>query len=478
VIAAPVAAASSGIHASWERLPAQKLAKVQAGLVVAMTNMAQQHHFTDAFMIVAKRESPCRFVELSTRKKVGLKDGFDPAGGAILETKVVELRLVKLGASDTSYALKIQVRARLLRAIDGAVLSDATFNYQTEPDLFLDWALNDGEPFMNCVRTGYRHIAAQIISDLNRRTGEALVVLGAGRKSYSATPLRLVHAALQRQDHPIQSVATVHLAAHPVNGAGNIYVIPSPQQEYFSVQKPLTREESLSEAMVDIEWAMDGLDRHPNAVVVLTTFAVMSPVGLYHQTIGAAVSGVSKRNVSVATTSVARVAKTLQPSQALAVQVARQLQQRDYVAVLLTPQDEARLSRLTQSSSSPDIHVVPAGWQNIATNPARAGDYWLKVEFVRAGLKGPEGSNPQLAVVLEARVTLRRASDGAELHTTTVRYVSDSHKFGQWATADARLLRQEIALGFEEISAAAIDKMVKQHWITPPRNQFPAVARN
>ena len=98
--------------------------------------------------------------------------------------------------------------------------------------------------------------------------------------------------------------------------------------------------------------------------------------------------------------------------------------------------------------------------------------------MIRAGLKGPEGSNPQLAVVLEARVTLRRAPDDEELHTATVRYVSESHKFSQWATEEARLLRQEIALGLNEISAAAIDKMVQQHWITPPRNHFPIVARN
>lgn len=478
LIAAPVAAVGSGVQAIRERLPAHKLVKVQAGLVGAMTNMAQQHHFVDAFMIVAKRESPRRFVVLSAWEGVGLQDGFHPVGRTILETKVVELRLAKLGASDASYVLKIQVRARLLRAFGGAVLSDTTFNYQTEPDLFLDWALNDGEPFMSCVRTGYRHIAAQIISDLNQRTGVALVVGGAGRKSYSPTPLRLVHASLQQQNHPISSVATVQLAAQPMNGAGNIYVIPSPAQEYFSVQKPLTREEALSEAMADIEWAMDGLDRHPNAVVVLTTFAVMSPVGLYHQTIGAAFSGVSKRNVTVATASVARVAKMLQPSQTLAVQVTRQLQQRDFVAVLAKPQDEASLSGLAQSSSSPDLHIVPAGRQNTATHPARAGDHWLQVEMIRAGLKGPEGSNPQLAVVLEARVTLRRAPDDEELHTATVRYVSESHKFSQWATEEARLLRQEIALGLNEISAAAIDKMVQQHWITPPRNHFPIVARN
>ncbi len=477
VIAAPFEAAISGIQASRERLPANKLTEVQAGLVSAMTNMSQQHHLRDAIIAVSQNNCPRRFVLMDDQADSHSRRDQNLPPGPILETSVAELRLEKLGSSDVSFALRIQARARLLRVSDHAVLRDTTYTYQTDPELFLDWALNCGEPFEKCTRTGYRQLASQIIADIIRLNGEAPLLVGSGWKTTSPKSGNLAAMFIKQRSNPIAPIVTVQLASQHVIESGSFFVIPSAKKGLFRLQKPLTRDEALSEARSDIEWAMDGLDVHPNLLVSLTTLTVMSPVAIYHETLGLAFHGVSKKTLRNANAPLMSAISNAQPSHALATQIVQQLGLRDFgnVVLLTTPgTDHSQLARAPTSTPPP----ILASWPGATSDNFRAGDKLLKIEVVKAALKGPAGSNPKLSVSIEARATLFNGSDGNPLYTCTTRYQGDARKYKAWAADDARLFRAELDHGYSEISTAALDEMIVRGWIRPAQKPQPTIADN
>lgn len=477
VIAAPFEAAVSGIQASRERLPANKLTEVQAGLASAMSNMSQQHHLRDAIITAAQRNCPRRFVLMDAQTDSRTQRNQALRVGTILETSVDELRLEKLGAGDASFALRIQARARLLRASDRAVLRDTTYTYQTDQELFLDWALNRGEPFEKCTRTGYHQLASQIIADIIRLNGEAPLLVGSGWKNPSPETRDLASLYVKQQSHPVAPIVTVQLASQHIMESGSFFVIPDAKSALFRLQKPLTRDEALSEARSDIEWTMDGLDAHPNLAVSLTTLIVMSPVAIYHETLGLAFHGVSEKNIRKASAPLMSAISNAQPSHALATQIVQQLGERDFSNVVLLTKPETDHAQLARAPTSMP-HPILASWPGATSDTFRAGDKLLKIEVVKAALKGPSGNNPKLSVCIEARVTLFSGSDGNPLYTCTTRYQGDARKYKTWAADDARLFRAELDHGYSQISAAALNEMIVRGWIRPGQKPQPTIADN
>lgn len=475
VVITPFAAAVSGIHASRERLPANKLTEVQAGLTCAMTNMSQQHHLRDAIISVGQDNCSRRFVLMEGRSDSSSPRNQSLLMGTIVETSVAELRLEKQGASDTTFALRIQASARLLRATDRAVLADTTYTYQTAPELFLDWALNQGEPFMNCAQTGFRQIANQIVADIVRRSGEAPQLVGSGWKTRTPMTHDLAALNIRQQSNPVAPIATVQLTSQQFNESGSLYVIPSAKSGFFSVRKPLTRDEALEEARVDINWSMEGLAVHPNMFVSATTLIVMTPVAIYHETLGLAFHGVNKKTLLNADAPIAKAINSTQPSRALATQIAQHLGDRDFSNVVLLTNpgtDPAQLARAPTSAPYP----ILASWSDPLSNDFRVGDKLLKIEVIEAALSGPSGSNPKLSVHIEARVTLHGVTDSDPLHTFTTHYQGEAHKFKAWGADDALLLRAELARAYSQISATALDQMIAHGWITPSQQPQHTIA--
>lgn len=465
VVGAPVAAMVSGLHASRAYLPANRLTEVQAGLFAAMTNMAQQHHLCEAIVAAGQVSRARRFVLLAAADATGAAPFDQQRVASVLETSVTELRLERLGSGDASFALRIEARARLLRQADAAVLSDTTFTYQTPPDLFLDWALNRGEPFEKCARTGYRQIANQILATIHRQTGEALLLVGSGQKTFPA-PHRSKGATLKQQSNPIALVATIQLASLARNEATTIYVVPAPGKKLFTVQKPWSRQDALTLARSDINAAADEAIRHPNVCVGLAGLAVLAPLSIYHQTIGLAFHGVSEKQIRLADRSMTNVIHSAQPAETLANQLVQHLGQRDFGNIVLLPSsglDPALLARSPTTTTS----RIPAAWSASASDFFRSNDKLLSIEVIKEALTGAGGSNPQLTVCLEARVTLQNARDGQVLHTSNVRYQGDALKYSQWAANDARRFRAELARGYAELSAAALEQMEAPGWINP-----------
>src|ERR1035437_8235751 len=255
-VGAPVAAAIGVVHASRSRLPQDKLAECEAGLAQALTNMSQQNHLCDRILDAAKVAGRRRFVSLPASdvpapQGENHKPAATPLVGTILETRVEELRLERKGVGDSSFALRIKARVRMLRSSTGELISDQTFEYQSGKDLLLDWALNSAEPFQKCTDFGYRRLADQIVERIFEATGEAPILVGAGAPKPSVhTPRPQVRLAAYRPAPALPpQVQFVSQASAP---PGTLYVYSASPGDFMSVQMPLTKDEAVSEAQSDI----------------------------------------------------------------------------------------------------------------------------------------------------------------------------------------------------------------------------------
>src|SRR5437867_3832471 len=71
-------------------------------------------------------------------------------------------------------------------------------------------------------------------------------------------------------------------------------------------------------------------------------------------------------------------------------------------------------------------------------------DTILEVSLRKLRFEGQGGVNPPVALRVEARTRLIRASDGTELYAESVEYNGSSFTFTQWAADEARLFREEL----------------------------------
>jgi hypothetical protein len=479
VVAAPVAAAIGGAHASRSRLPQDKLAEVEAALAQALTNMSQQHHLRDRILEAANVAVRRRFVPLPASDVCApQRENHEPAAtplvGTIIETRVEELRLERRGAGDPSFVLRIKARVRMLRSSTGEVISDEAFEYQSGQELFLDWALNNGEPFQQCTDFGYRRLAEQIIARMVEATGEAPILVGDGAPKPSVrTPrpqARLVaQPAGPARPPPGQFVSQV--AAKP----GTLYVYSVSPRGPVSIQRPLTKEAAVSEALSDVTWSLDGLDTHPNVVVSAAAIAVAIPWSIYRQTAGA-IRGVSARKYQLADTQLTRATRSSRPAAGVAQAVAETLGQRCNVAVVLL--DKTRDHGEQLATARPAVSNRLVSWPGDGPALPRAGSRVLEVEVLSAALQGDGSVNPSLAVYLEARATLLRGDDGREIYSCPVHYRGRGRKFTAWAANDAKLFREELQRCYRELSATVTDQLVARRLIAPGENPNSLLADN
>lgn len=479
-VGAPVAALVGGIRASRSRLPEDKLAECEAGLTQALGIMSQQNHLRDRILDAAKvaGRRPCVSLAASdvpARQRENRELTTTPLVGTILETSVEELRLERKGAGDSSFALRIKARVRMLRSSTGEVISDEAFEYQSGEDLFLDWALNNGEPFQKCTDTGYRRLAAQIVARMLEVTGEAPILVGGGvPKPSRRAPRPPAILAAQRPGPAPKPV--VQFTAQLVAELGTIYVYSASPVEFIAVQRPLTKDEAVSEALSNVNWSLDELDQHPNLFVSLTAIAAAIPLSLYQQTAGA-VRGLSEKKFHTADSQVTTAAQTNRPTAALAMEIAQGLSTRcsESVVLLEKPRDDKDQPALVRFATG---KLMPASWPGDQPMIRRAGDKALEIEVLKAALKGGGGVNPSLAVHLEARATLLRADDGREIYSCPVHYRGLARKFSAWAANDARLFREELDRGYRELSGRVIDQMVSRRLIAPGENPNSFLADN
>jgi hypothetical protein len=377
-----------------------------------------------------------------------------------LQTRVEELRLERTGSSDTSYALRIKASVKLTRTSDGDVLFEQPLEYLSGKGLFVDWT--HPESFRAVAETGYRELAEQIAKTVLITAPDSAIALGAG---YNKNPERFVvpsgsFLAADRQSSLPASPRVRYVADEP----GSIGVYSTASLVPITVQRPLSKDEAVSEAIENVERSLDGLQDSRNIVVQISACAVALPMSLWQQTVGA-IRGVPAKKLHSANVQLDAASHQTLPHNEIARQVAFHLAPQTSQSVLLV-NDPFPIDRAGRPTVRARFVSNSIGDQQPATA--------LEIHLERASLAGESGINPSLALCVEAQVTLRRVLDGAELYTCPVHYLSESRTYRQWAAHDARLFREELQRCYHDVGSAIADR-VSETARPPGRTHSPTV---
>lgn len=483
---APFAAAVTVINAAGARLPHEKLAQAQTELAKTMSMMADQRRFRDSVLKAGNERSPGSLVSADSLVQAEAEAG---AAAALLETKVEEMRLVRVRKGESSFALRVKARARLLRPDDCAVLYDCPVEYQSGTALYIDWTYP--EAFRGVVETAYRELAAQVAHRLLPANPEGPVLVGAGYKGVPAPKTADCVPVLARQT--VQP-RLIRVANAPADYQGAIGVFSTASGAPVAMPRPLTRDQAVPAAIERTQWALDGLQDSRNLPVQLAACATAIPISLWHQ----AVIGItcpSAGKVALAEAQLSRVTREVPPQTELACAVARHLAERTSQPVVLVEgtlpaADGSEAERVSAGSSEPAVAPVFAtasgsrarmtlcglhGMRVGAVDRLAAEDYVLgagpdtalEIQVLSAALRGTDHANPALAMCVEARARLLRVSDGQELFSGLLNYRGHKHKFTVWGAHDARLFRQEMERCYQELSRAAVDQLATRQLIVP-----------
>jgi hypothetical protein len=469
-VLAPVAAVSGAIGAR-KHLSHDKLAECESNLFSAMREMSVQGHFHECLLKAASEKCQGRLVPLEQMSGTG-----SPLGSpdSVLEARVEELRLKRTGSGDTSYRLRIKTRMRLLRTADGAVLCDQPAEYRSGTCLFSDWTLHNA--FQSVADTGYRQLAEQCVNRLLTATDQPTLA-GAGNHRVPA-PNRNVAVRLANCQPPSSRLA-MQPVSYTIADTGTLGIYSTGNVAHVVIQRPLTREQATSEALSDVDYMFDGLNQHPNLLVALPAAAVATPISLWKQ--GAAlVCGLSPRTIQEAEAKLGKAANETRPHQELALQVAERLTPQVSQPVMLVrqplPPGAEDATALTPSISRGTLASLTEGQTASGYLLSQGADTALEIHVQDAALAGKGGVNPKLALCVEARATLRRSSDGQELNSCPVQYLSPERKFTAWAAHDAELFREELHKCYRELSAAMVDQLVARGTVPLDHKPRPTLA--
>jgi hypothetical protein len=325
-VLAPFAAVYGAISAGRKKLSPGQLSESEASLVQAMALMADQKHLREQFLKAAGEKARRHLVPVEAL--ASLPASTDPVS-AMVETRVEELRLERTGSSDTSYALTVKARARLVRAADGATLFDQPFQFRTGQGLFLDWTLHG--VFQKLAENAYRELAEQMVAQLFATTLDGPVLVGAGYKKSPARPPRSPGMLVAGQPQPR---AFAQFVNHPVGAAGPVGIFSTARRSWVAIQKPLTKAEAISEAVSDVEWSLDGLQDSHNPVVSGPAIVLAIPISLWKQTVGA-IRGLTRKQYQAADAQLSAATRLARPQEGLAYQVALALAPRTSQPVML-----------------------------------------------------------------------------------------------------------------------------------------------
>jgi hypothetical protein len=449
LVLSPFAAAYGAVTANRAKMNQNQLSDCESDLARTMTRMADQMQFRDQLLQTAgevsgRRLMPLNFLEASPPGHAQVS--------AVLETRVEELRLERSGSKDTSFTLRVKTRVRLHRVSDGQLLCDLPFEYRSGSALFLDWSYP--ETFRGVAETAYRELSKEVAKRLLLATPEGPVLVGAGNKN---SLRRAPSAPNMFVTYKAPSPGRLLCVSYAEDDSGTPGLWSNPTLSYISIQRPLTKDEAVAEAISDVEWSLDGLQNSRNLGVQLSAFAAAIPMSLCKQTVGL-LRGVTSKKFRSADRQLTTALIRTKPQKDLAEQVALQLAPWQSEPVML-----ARNTLSTAAGSgSARTSLVGA-----ASMPSQDADTVLEVQVRSAALTGEGGVNPSLALCLEARATLFRVSDHVELYSCPVHYRGEKRKFTKWAANDARLFRQELKRCYHDVSTTMVDQLVARGVISP-----------
>jgi hypothetical protein len=464
---APFAAAYGAVRASQQRVPPDKLSEAELDLREAMRTSAASAAFREKVADAARQKTSRLLVSAAS---VSAAPASQVPVSAVLELAVEQLRLEVVKAGKSDYKLRIEVRARLLRGSDGAVLLDRPYQYKSGPALFIDWARRDG--VNGVAQTGYQSLAERIAEDIFQPASEPPLLIGPGHQHSAASPLSLHRAdhwsspLLEQagedssEDYPaFQFVSLVEDDVTPLE----VYAGRPGQPSPFDTPGPGSGD---SEGLQnDTEWAMDGLVDDRNAVVQFVSCLAAVPMGLWEQTVGVVLQ--SSRN---------RTEKVIQALDAVPEQRRFEGDLADEVARRLRAQ---AINQVRRTEEPPQFAIsIPgeAGGTGSAQPPASADSkIALQLQVVNARLIGKHGSSRTRALCVDIRATVIRTSDGQELYSRPIRYRSSSRKLKDWAGSDALLFRQELGACSRQTAEVLTGELIRRGFVTPgPSSSSPS----
>src|SRR5438093_5966847 len=305
----PVAAVVGAISEGTRKMAPDALAESEADLTDAMVEMTNQSLLRDRLVKVAREKAGrvmtiCDDLFVSTDRSANYRalriEGVD----AVLETTVQNIRLQRTGSRESSYALFIDTRVRLLRPDDGAILYHRPFQYHSGTSLFVDWTLNHAEPFKVQVQSAYEKLAEKIVErvlldparDSPRQLDGRTLARNKSQKRPGNPPV-LLAANTNQRSHGGSLIA----ANDWIGGLGTVGIVSTSTFPTLSIQRPLTKPEASQE--LGERFAALGGDEETVCAFTTVTLGYGLPIivagGLIGQAAGK-VAGVPRRRLATA----------------------------------------------------------------------------------------------------------------------------------------------------------------------------------
>jgi hypothetical protein len=454
-VVAPFAAGYGAVSAPHQKAPPDKLLEAEANLTRTLSAMAAQEKLQHELLRSMGEQSNRRVLPLAPGSSALACD----AASAVIEARLEELRLERTGSKDSSYALRLKARARLVRQADGIVLSERRYEYMSGKAMFIDWTRQGS--LEGVAQTGYRRVADEMAGELLALVTEPPVLMGAGYRVSPATRLG-PRTTLAPHAAPLHGAGLQPVAYYPP-AFTSFEIRATGSGSSLSLQRPVTRAEAAAEAQSDLEYQFDGLENDRNAVVQLLACLAAVPVGIWEQAT-ILVRGESSAEVEAADARLRAAARQAQPQATLTREVARALAPESSAPVMLARAESAAIPE-TRSTwilcAAREATGAATDGKTSQSAKTEAGDAVLQIQVSEAALSGKPGINPPLALRVQAQATLVHAQDGQQLYSCPVRYCSAERKFKDWAAHDAKLFRQELDQCYRQMAAGLAERLAE-----------------
>lgn len=481
---APFAASAAAVSATKRKLSTEQLDACEQRVTQALTEAVDQARLTEKIMQVAAESGRRQLVPLDQTRLAQTRVD------TVFDSRIEEIRLERTGPSDASFALRVKARVRLTDATSTKVIYDEPFEYLSGTALFLDWSMED--VLASVADTARNELAENIVGHLFSTPVDGPILLGAGFKRPSQKTA-IEFASGRNSDssgdrragvrssgfRPALDRAAVIPIDYRFANSGAIGIYSTSTLAHITVQRPLTKDEAVIEALDDLKYDFDGLDEFPNIVVQLGVCAAAIPLSLYRQT-AAAFEGVSARKLAKADAAMTAALQETRPHEELAQQVAQCLAPQSMQTVKLV-QRPLSSADLPQSASMQCVARGTLAGLSRFQDPnqyllAQGAENALELEVIRASLEGKGGANAPLSLCVEARVLLFHSRDGRPIYSSPVKYLGAEHRFLEWAAHDARLYREEVANCYHQMGSAIASELISHRIVLPRAAKPPEIA--
>jgi hypothetical protein len=505
----PFAAAYGAVSARQLRLSPSEASDAQEQLAQNMKSNAVPETLAQR-VGEAAREKTRRLLVCTSSLSTAPTNGTRVS--AVLEVAVKQFRLKVDKPGGDQYRLSIGASARLVRAADGRVMLERSYHYESGAALFVDWTRNRGVE--DVAQTGYQVLAGQIAAEIFEPASLAPMLIGPGQKSSRASRVQMLGRAAdlaprrRRSTHdevrtdyerwPVEMgppqvlIRTAyvrslsHLAENERRRLGRqdprLFSMPraSPlrfvsllQEELGSVEvhtgkmderirspKPGPELGSASGGPSDTKWAVDGLEEDRNAVVQGISCLAAVPMGLWEQTVGV-IQNHSRDKLMEFSRALNAVTTPQHLEADLADEVARSLQSKVVDPVVRT-EEPMRFGLSSQAET---------GTRGTALTSAPVKSKTaLEIQVLSTRLVGKHRNSKSRAVLVEVQATIFRISDGQELYSRPIRYLSSEKRLKDWAASDALLFRRELEACSRRTAQALVSDVVARGFVTPLTN--------